>query len=312
MTQSTIPMNGLFSCEYFDIESKHTKGILRIFVGKPPGFDSNARYPVIYTLDGNASFASLTGTQRMLTQGGEMPPSFVIGIGYPGETLWESMARRNRDYAPSDPGEAEIRALGATEKAGGADFLRFLQEELKPLIERRYPVDPKNSTLQGVSLGGLFGVWVLLTEPGAFQNYILGSPAIWWRQEEFWQWEQSYADCHKDLPASVFVGAGALENKDSLRADALKIAEKNIVLREQVEQVISWNDEHGWPEVADLVPRLVNQLRQRSFPGLRIHSHIFPDESHMSVPAAISSRGLRYVFGSWVPCADLTTRCGRA
>lgn len=301
MTNSMVPMNGLFSCEYFDIESVYTGDTLRIFVGKPPSFDDNKLYPAIYALDGNASFASLTGTQRMLTQGGEVPASFVIGIGYPGDTLWEAMARRNRDYAPSDPGEAETRALGAKEKAGGVSFLRFIQRELKPLIEKHYPIDPNNSTLQGISLGGLFGAWVLLNEPGTFNNYILGSPAIWWRNEEVWQWEETYAENHNDLPAKVFVGAGALETEENLRADALIIAEKNPALGDQVKHMIAWNDAQRWPEVAKLVPQLVSHLQLRRYPGLCIHSQIFPDENHMSVMPAISSRGLRFVFDSWKP-----------
>lgn len=85
MTSSMVPMNGLFSCEYFDIASAYTKDTLRIFIGKPQSLDDNKLYPAIYALDGNASFVSLTGTQRMLTQGGEVPSSFVIGIGYPGD-----------------------------------------------------------------------------------------------------------------------------------------------------------------------------------------------------------------------------------
>lgn len=187
------------------------------------------------------------------------------------------------------------------EEAGALPFLRFIQKELKPLIENHYPVDPNNSTLQGISLGGLFGAWVLLNEPGTFNNYILGSPAIWWRNEEVWQWEGAYAENHNDLPAKVFIGAGALEIEENLRADALAIAEKNPMLCEQIKHMIAWNDAQGWPEVAKLAPQLASQMQLRRYPSLRIHSHIFPDENHMSVMPAISSRGLRYVFGSWEP-----------
>jgi predicted alpha/beta superfamily hydrolase len=153
MPYPIIPMNGLFDAEYFDIRSSHVNDTFRIFVGKPSTIQPGELYPVIYTLDGNASFTSVMGTQRLLTQGGEVPASFVVGIGYPGDTLWSAMANRNRDYAPTDPGEMEARALGISAQAGGAAFLRFIQKELKPALEEKYPIDGSGGTLQGVSLG---------------------------------------------------------------------------------------------------------------------------------------------------------------
>jgi hypothetical protein len=42
-------------------------------------------------------------------------------------------------------------------------------------------------------------------------------------------------------------------------------------------------------------------LRSRNYAGLKIHCHNMPDETHMSVPPAVISRGLRYVFGHWRP-----------
>jgi predicted alpha/beta superfamily hydrolase len=71
----------------------------------------------------------------------------------------------------------------------GADaFLRFLLTELKPAIEQRYPVDATDSTIVGSSFGGLFASWVLLTQPGAFQRFVLCSPALWWNGEKVWEW----------------------------------------------------------------------------------------------------------------------------
>ena len=301
MPYKITPMNGLFDAEYFDMRSSHVNDTFRIFIGKPATIEEGKLYPIIYALDGNASFTSVMGTQRMLTQGGEVPASFVIGIGYPGDTLWSAMANRNRDYAPTEPGEMEARALGISTQAGGPAFLQFIQEELKPVLGEKYPIDGDNGTLQGVSLGGLFAAWILLTEPSAFNKYILSSPAIWWRNEQFMEWEEAYSQIHKDLQATVFISAGALEVKEHLRADAVAIAEKNPMLRAQVESMIAWSDEHGWPEVAKLTPKFASKLQSRNYPGLTIHCHNMPDENHMSVASSITSRGLRYVNGSWKP-----------
>lgn len=299
MSHTTTQMNGLFDAEYFDLESKQVGDTFRIFVGKPAVIQPDRAYPVIFALDGNAAFPALLGTQRMLTQGSEVPASFVVGIGYPGDTLMESMSNRNRDYAPTEPGENEARALGGLVPAGGPAFFRFIQEELKPYLSEHYPLDVNDSTVQGISLGGLFAAWVLLTEPTAFKRYILGSPAIWWKQEQFREWEQEFADKNTDLDATVFVSAGALEQAQHVRADAVAIAEKNPALRGYVEEMIKWSDEHGWPEIAKLAPNFTRQLKERNYPGLKIHCHILEDENHMSAPPAMTSRGLRYVHGSW-------------
>ena len=293
-------MNGLFDAEFFDSESQHVGDTFRIFVGKPSVIHPDKSYPVIVALDGNAAFSSLLGTQRMLTQGGEVPASFVIGIGYPGNTLMEAMGNRNRDYAPTDPGENEARALGGMVSAGGPAFLRFIQQELLPLLTEKYPVDVADSTIQGISLGGLFAAWVLLTQPATFKRYILGSPALWWRGEQVWEWEQEYASNNSDIDATVFVSAGSLETAEHVRADAVAIAEKTPVLREYIQSMIVWSDEHGWPEIAKLTPELARRLSERNYSKLKIHCHNMPDENHMSAPPAMTSRGLRFVHGSWI------------
>lgn len=300
MSTTTTPMNGLFDAEYFDVESQDVGDTFRIFVGKPAAIRPDTAYPTVFALDGNAAFSSLLGTQRMLTQGGGVPASFVIGIGYPGDTLMKAMANRNRDYAPTEPGENEARALGSKVPAGGPAFLSFIQRELMPLLAERYPVDVSDSTIQGISLGGLFATWVLLTQPATFKRYILGSPALWWRNEQVWEWEQKYAASNTDIEATVFVSAGSLETAEHVRADAVAIAEKTPALREYIENMIAWSDENGWPEIAKLTPTFASRLKERNYPSLKIHCHNMPDEDHMSAPPAMTSRGLRYVHDSWV------------
>lgn len=51
---------------------------------------------------------------------------------------------------------------------GAAAFPVFVGEELKPSLGERFGVGSAEYTLYGISLGGLFATWVLLTEPTAF------------------------------------------------------------------------------------------------------------------------------------------------
>src|SRR6185369_4155931 len=98
----------------------------------------------------------------------------------------------------------------------------------------------------GTSLGALFGTWTLLTAPSTFRRYILGSPALFWNNEEVWRWESECALAHTGLEATVFLGAGALETAAATRAAALAMAENGAPhLRDRARATIAWCDQHG-------------------------------------------------------------------
>ena len=302
MPNTPIAMNGLLDAEYFDFESTQVGDTFRIFVAKPPFADKNKRYPAIYAADGNGSFPMVASIQRTLAWGGEAPAAYVIGLGYPTEGGYlPAIAKRNRDYPPTDAGDYARTMLGPTFAVGGGAFLRFLTQELKPELETRYAIDADDATFFGSSLGGLFGAWTLLTSPTTFQRYILASPAITWNDEEVWRWEQACAGARGDLPATVFLSAGELEAADVARRYALETAENNPMLRPRIKAIIAWFEEHGWPRTAEIGPEFADKLRSRNYTGLKIHCHNMPDETHMSVPPAVISRGLRYVFDHWRP-----------
>ena len=66
-----------------------------------------------------------------------------------------------------------------------------------------------NRSYFGFSSGGLFGTYVLMTQPETFKNYLLGSPSLW-RLSEL----AAMVDLqNKKLNANVFVSYGALEAK---------------------------------------------------------------------------------------------------
>jgi predicted alpha/beta superfamily hydrolase len=302
MSNTPNTMNGLFDAEYFDFESTRVGDTFRIFVAEPPFAETGKRYPAIYTADGNGAFPMVTSIQRTLAWGGEAPAAYVIGVGYPTEGGYlQAVSKRNRDYPPTDGGNYARAMLGSTFAPGGRTFLDFLTQELKPELESRYAIDAGDSTFFGSSLGGLFGAWVLLTLPSTFQRYILASPAITWNGEEVWRWEQSCFEMRRDLPATVFLGAGELEAADIARRYALETAENNPMLRARIKVMIAWFEDHGWPRTAEIGPEFADKMRSRNYPGLKIHCHNMPDETHMSVPPAVISRGLRYVFNHWQP-----------
>src|SRR5690606_2935149 len=63
---------------------------------------------------------------------------------------------------------------------GAANFYDFVSSQVIPYIEKQYATDPKHQILSGHSFGGLFALYVLLKHPGTFDQYVIGSPSLWW------------------------------------------------------------------------------------------------------------------------------------
>ena len=297
---NAIEMIGLSNAEYFDVNSDIVGDVFRIFVSKPVS-GSQEKFPALCVLDGNPFFPIAVGVQRILAWGAEAPNAYVIGIGYPTEQgELAAFMKRGRDYVPTDGGEFGKIASGGQEP-GAKNFLRFIVEELKPLLLSRYAIRDDDMTLFGASLGGLFGAWTLLTAPATFRRYILCSPTLGWNNDEVWQWEAACASQHRDIQASVFVSAGGLESPAEARRNAIHLAANNSALRAQIERMIDRFDAHGWPQTDSLAVEFAAKLQARHYAGLEIACQNLPDETHISVTPAVLGRGLRYVYGAWRP-----------
>jgi len=130
-----------------------------------------------------------------------VPPAFLVGVDYPFDDYDTYKALRTRDFVPpASPGGT----------GGAAAFLRFLREELKPLIDAKYHTQADDATLVGHSLGGLFALYALFQEPAVFQRYIVGSPSIFWNGKAILTEAASFARTHTDLSAHVFMGSAAV------------------------------------------------------------------------------------------------------
>jgi uncharacterized protein len=159
-----------------DLDSPATGQRYRIFLGVPATPPPAAGHPVLYALDGNASFPLLAQMARTAAWRGKatgQAAPVVVGIGYATDDDYHPA--RGRDYTPP--------SAGAPANEGGADrFLDFIEQELKPLVASLAPVDPRRQALYGHSYGGLCTLHALFTRPAMFQAYIAASPSIWYRE----------------------------------------------------------------------------------------------------------------------------------
>lgn len=207
----------------FSLSNSHTHDFVansngqpyRVWVSTPAKAEPGRPRPVLYVLDGNFSFATMTETTRLLAFSGEIPPVVVVGVGYQSDA--DSMVRRNYELTPSTDDEYLERAeqmkqpLDPRGLAGAPGFLKFIVEEVAPFVEEAYGADPNDRALFGFSLGGLFTLWALLQAPSAFQRYVAGSPSLWWDRRMMFEAEKGRAEGPKSLEARVFISAGETE-----------------------------------------------------------------------------------------------------
>jgi predicted alpha/beta superfamily hydrolase len=149
-----------------------------VFVRLPRHYHKNApqRHPVIYHLDGNAYFDAIGhATSRLARRNKLTSEPILVGIGYGNAYLMDSL--RMRDYTfPRARSSDSLPVSG-----GGANFYRFIKEELVPYIDGQYRTDPRHRTLMGHSFGGYFALYALLQDTGSqalFTHYVAASPSL--------------------------------------------------------------------------------------------------------------------------------------
>src|SRR5262249_28879323 len=148
---------------------------------------------------------------------------------------------------------------------GNAAFLTFIEDELKPLIEKKYPIDRRQQTLFGHSFGGHFALYVLFNRPGTFQNYIAASPSIWWNDRSILEDEKRFLEKQKEnaVPARLLLAAGELEQSPA-------------------------RVEGESPRMADAAKSMADRLNAAHFKEFTCEFLEFPGEEHGSavIPAA--------------------------
>lgn len=239
------------------INSKIVRDQFKLYISLPNGYyETTKDFPVVYLLDANVYFSIVAGTAKLLQFGKEIPDVVIIGVGYPDNS--KHLYLRNRDYLPTS---TEVH-----DNSGGAnDFLDFIIEELKPYVEDKFRVKADKTILAGDSYSGLFALYTLFHRPNSFNGYIVGSPSLYWDNSITFTYEGDFASRHDDLETKLFLSVGALE----------------AVL------------EPKFAAMVDNVEKLADLLRGRNYPSLELVTHIFENETHLSVIPATMSRGLR-------------------
>jgi predicted alpha/beta superfamily hydrolase len=239
-------------------------------IGKLP---ENYKLPVIYVLDGNTMFPMVSQmVNTNIAFSAQIPAVLVVAIGYVSDpaltraqNITNSVSWRNRDLTPPLSAGRPVPP-GMSQVGGAPEFLNFINEDLKPFVASRYPVNPQDQTLVGHSLSGLFTIYALLNSPGSFQRYVAGSPSLFWNDHAAVKQAATFRERFGSASARVFICVGELETKDRMGEDMVGDAKA-----------------------------MAAMLETQKHAGLQISFRVFPDENHISVIPSVLMRGLREV-----------------
>ena len=229
-----------------------------------------AAYPVLYLLDGDAHFYSVTGMIKQLstTNGNTVSPEMII-VGIPNTD-------RTRDLTPTHVDEMFGDTIFPKTSGGGNNFLDFLEKELIPHIEKTYPASDYR-TFVGHSFGGLAVINALLERPYLFNNYVSIDPSLWWDDKKLLnKAEKVFAENNYEGKA-LFVGVA------NTMDEGMRINE--------VEQDTSEGTDH-----IRSILQFAKATEAMEDNGLNFDWKYYDNDSHGSVPLITEYDAVRFLF----------------
>lgn len=243
-----------------EIQSSANHAMYRLFIATPADYaTSGKKYPVVYMLDADYSFALTRNVVQHFVERKKLPEMILVAIAYPGaaDDLEVYYSNRKRDYTPGGSAGAE----GHNGQGGANGFRSFIANEVIPFMAANFPVSD-DRTFIGHSYGGLFGSYVLLTQPDMFDRYVIVSPSLWFDNGAVLKVANS-----RQIRARAFFAIGSLETQAATGAP-------------MVQQLTSF----------------AKKLKDQRMAGLDVTLNVFPGETHDSVFPGAVTRGLLSVF----------------
>ncbi len=252
------------------IQSKILGEQRKIWVHVPDG--ANQKYPVVYVLDGDGHFSSVVGmTQQLsLINGNTMCPKMIV-VGIPNTD-------RTRDLTPThiDADPPFMDSASAKTSGGGENFIAFIEKELMPHIEAKYPTAPYKMLI-GHSFGGLAVMQTFIHHTDLFNSYICIDPSMWWDKEKLLKQTQQVLAEKKFEGKSLYLGiANTMEEGMDIK---------------KVEHDTSADSKH-----IRAILKLQAAFEKNKQNGLKYQGKYYPDDTHGSAPLITEYDALRFFF----------------
>ena len=200
-----------------------------------------------------------------------LPHMILVGIS--------NRTNRTRDLTTS---KVETRRGSVMNQAtGGAEkFTRFIEKELIPYIDKKYPTTPYR-TLIGHSYAGLFTINMLINHQHVFENYIAIDPSIEWDDQKLLKVAKQKLASENYEGKSLFV---------SLAAEQLHIHDERITMENVME------DSSEFTSFARSIIDFSTFAESQKQSGLNFSWKVYPEDLHGTVPLPTMRDGLVFLF----------------
>ena len=238
----------------------------------PEGFNpkSPEQYPVVYLIDGFSLRQNLECIYDNYW-GHYLPKMILIGIS--------NKSNRKRDLTTS-----EIKTRRGSQfygESGGAEnFTQFIEKELIPFIDQKYPTTTFR-TLIGHSYGGLFTINMLINHKHLFNNYIAIDPSMDWDNQKLLKQAKEKLLTESFQDKSLYV---------SLAAEQLHMWDEEI----NMENILA--DSSEFTLFARSIIEFSRFTESQKKNGLNFSWKVYHEDLHGTVPLPTIRDGLVFLF----------------
>ena len=238
----------------------------------PVDIYSKQRYPVVYLLDGDAHFSSVVGMMQQLSSvNGNMICPEMIVVGIPNTDRTRDLTPTHVDADPPFMSPASSQTSG-----GGEQFISFIEKELMPYIESKYPTQPYKMLI-GHSFGGLAVLNTFVHHTDLFNAYVAIDPSMWWDHQKLLKEAKKVLAEQKFPGKSLYLGIANTMNEGmdvkTVNKDT-SASSKHIRSILELDQYLSSNKQ--------------NQLKYKG--------KYYGDDNHGSVPLITEYDALHFTF----------------
>lgn len=168
---------------HMKISSFNEDRMIRVYL--PENYkNETTRYPVLYMHDGQNVFNdddAIGGHSLQLEEYLNEKKIKLIVVA-----IDQNCEERMNEYCPWKNGQYSRKIVGRIDPTGGKgkQYIEFIVNELKPFIDKKYRTLKDNSSMAGISLGGLISTYAACVYPNIFRNVAGLSSAFFRNQEE--------------------------------------------------------------------------------------------------------------------------------
>ncbi|MBS2968336.1 alpha/beta hydrolase [Metabacillus sp. KIGAM252] len=178
---------------------------------------SGKSYPVLYMHDGQNLFRDEDAGYGVSWGMADVLAEIGLEIIVAGIDCNEERFGRFNEYGPwVSPGLGQ-RLFKLDEELGGEgkEYIRFLAEEFKPMIDANYPTIPEESIMMGSSMGGHITTYAICEYPEIFKRAASLSSAYWFNQPEM---EEKIRSSDLSAAEKFYMDVGTAEETSIINA----------------------------------------------------------------------------------------------